>query len=119
MKLQILSVLSLLPFMVSSSNYTLFVLDSVTNKLKRPVLATFIMSVLSTITTLALLKYTNLEIYAIAGVSSLYWLLKVFFFNTINAANNLNVKWNTFFKPFLRNLVVFFVLTLFYSVLLG
>lgn len=117
MKLQTLSVLSLLPFMVSSSNYTLFVLDSVTNKLKKPVLATFIMSVLSTITTLALLKYTNLEIYAIAGVSSLYWLLKVFFFNTINAANNLNVKWNTFFKPFLRNLVVFFVLTLFYSVL--
>ena len=116
-KLQMLSILSLLPFMVSSSNFTLFVLDSVTNKLKKPVVATFIMSILSTITTLLLLKFTNLGIYAIAGVSSIYWVLKAFFFNTINAANNLNIKWNTFFKQFLKNLSVFVILMLFYILL--
>lgn len=116
-KLQMLSILSLLPFMVSSSNFTLFVLDSVTNKLKKPVVATFIMSLLSTITTLLLLKFTNLGIYAIAGVSSIYWVLKAFFFNTINAAKNLNIKWNTFFKQFLKNLGVFVILMLFYILL--
>ena len=75
------------------------------------------MSLLSTITTLLLLKFTNLGIYAIAGVSSIYWVLKAFFFNTINAANNLNIKWNTFFKQFLKNLGVFVILMLFYILL--
>jgi len=100
LKIQILSILSILPFVISASNYTLFVIDSVTNKLKRPVIVTFTMGVLSTITTIVLLKTTNLGIYAIAGVSSIYWIFKVFFFNTINAAINLKIKWNTFFKPF-------------------
>ncbi len=110
LKIQILSILSILPFAISASNYTLFVLDSVTNKLKRPVVVTFIMSILSTFTTIILLKTTNLGIYAIAGVSSIYWIFKVFFFNTINAAMNLKIKWYTFFKPFLKNLSCFLFL---------
>ena len=114
-QLQILSILSMLPFIVSASNYTLFVLDSVTNKLKRPVIATFIMSILSTITTILLLKFTDLGIYAIAGVSSFYWIIKVFFFNTINASINLNIKWYTFFPPFFKNLLCFVVVLLFFA----
>lgn len=109
-QIQILSILSIAPFFVSISNYTLFVLDSVTNKLKRPVIATMIMSILSITTTLILLKTTNLGVYAIAGVSSFFWILKVFFFNTINAAKNLHLKWNTFFNPFLTNLLSFGVI---------
>jgi len=113
-KIQILSILSMLPFIVSASNYTLFVLDSVTNKLKRPVIATLVMSISSTITTIILLKVTNLGIYAIAGVSSIYWIFKVFFFNTINAAANIHVKWYTFFLPFIKNLCCFFIILIFF-----
>ncbi len=112
--IQILSILSILPFIISASNYTLFVLDSVTNKLKRPVIATFIMSLLSTVTTIILLKITDWGVFAIAGVSSMYWIIKVFFFNTINAAINLNIKWYTFFRPFLKNLLCFSLVLVFY-----
>lgn len=114
-KLQILSVLALLPYIVSSCNYSLFLLDTVTNKLRRPVIATLSISILSTITTLLVLLNTNMGIYIVAGGSSIYWTIKVITFNTVNAAKNLRVKWYTFYPQFLKNLVCFiFMSVLFY-----
>ena len=101
--IQILSLLSLLPYIVSVSNYSLYVLDTVTNKLRRPVIATLIISTLSTCTTIILLKFTNLGIYAVAGVSSIYWIVKIIIFNNINAAKNLRLRWNAFLGQFLKN----------------
>jgi len=101
--IQTLSVLSLIPYIVSANNYSLFVLDTVTNKLKRPVVATLITSILSTITTILLIMFTPMGIYAVAGVSSIFWALKVIFFNNINAAKNLRLKWNAFLGQFFKN----------------
>ena len=115
-EIQILSVLSLLPYLISVSNYTLFILDTTTNKLKKPVMVTMIMSVMSTLTTLILLRTTNLGIYAVAGVSSIYWSIKVFVFNTINSAKNLRIKWNTFFNQFLKNLLCFGIIFIIYAI---
>ncbi len=115
--IQVLSILSLLPYIISSCNYSLFILDTTTNKLKRPVLVTLIMSVLSTVATLIVLKNTNLGIYAVAGISSIFWSIKVFFFNTINAAKNLRVKWYTFYPQYLKNLVVFIIIIIVFSLL--
>ena len=109
-KIQTLSILSLIPYIVSTNNYSLFILDTVTNKLRRPVIATIILSIVSTITTIILLMTTNLGIYAVAGVSSVYWCIKVIFFNTINAAKNLRIKWNTFFLQFLKNILCFIII---------
>ena len=75
------------------------------------------MSIISTATTLILLKNTNLGIYAVAGVSSIVWSIKVFFFNTINAAKNLRVKWYTFYPQYLKNLVAFIIVLSIYSIL--
>ena len=115
--IQALSILSLLPYIISVCNYSLFVIDTTTNKLKRPVLVTLFMSIISTATTLILLKNTNLGIYAVAGVSSIVWSIKVFFFNTINAAKNLRVKWYTFYPQYLKNLVAFIIVLSVYSIL--
>lgn len=115
--IQVLSILSLLPYIISACNYSLFLLDTTTNKLKRPVLVTLIMSILSTITTLVLIKNTNLGIYAVAGVSSIFWCIKVFFFNTINAAKNLRVKWYTFYPQYLKNLSIFIIIIISFSLL--
>ena len=116
-QIQILSILSLMPYIVSANNYTLFTLDTTTNKLKRPVIATLILSIFSTIATLILLKNTNIGVYAVAGVSSIFWILKILFFNTINAAINLRLKWYTFFKQLLKNICCFIlILILFYMV---
>lgn len=102
-EIQILSILSLLPYVVSVSNFSLFILDTATNKLKRPVIATLTIGILSIVTTIILLKFTNLGIYAVAGVSSIYWILKVIVFNNINAARNLRIKWNSFLGQFFKN----------------
>lgn len=102
MQIQILSVLSLLPYVLSAYIYTLSSLDTVTNKLKRPVIASLIMSIVSTVTVFIVLKTTNLGIYAVAGVSSLYWVIKILVFNPINAAYNLKIKLNTFYPPFFK-----------------
>lgn len=115
--IQILSILALIPYIISTSNYPLFLLDTTTNKLKRPVLATLIISIFSTITTLILLIKTNLGIYAVAGVSSIYWGIKVFFFNTINASKNLKVKWYTFYPQYLKNIGCFFIILMVFYIL--
>lgn len=114
LEIQILSILSLLPYVISINNYTLFVLDTTTNKLKRPVVATTLMSLASAITTILLLKTTNLGVYAVAAVSSVYWCVKVIFFNTINAAKNLRVKRTIFFKEFIKNIVCFVIILIIY-----
>lgn len=116
-KIQILSILSLLPYVFSVSNYSLFILDTATNKLRRPVVATLIISTLSTITTIALLKFTNLGIYAVAGVSSIYWILKVIVFNNINAAKNLRIKWNTFLGQFMKNTLCLIIIMIIFEMI--
>lgn len=113
--IQMLSILALAPYFISMGNYSLFLLDTATNKLKRPVIATLIISIFSTVSTILALKFTNLGIYAVAGISSIFWCIKVFFFNTINAAKNLRVKWYTFYPQYLKNLSVFsIVIIVFY-----
>ena len=108
--IQILSILSMLPYIISTCNYPLFLLDTTTNKLKKPVLATLSISIMSTITTLILLQYTKKGIYAVAGVSSIFWAVKVIFFNNINAAINIRVKWYTFFSQFMKNILNFIII---------
>jgi len=115
--IQILSILSLLPYMLSASNYSLFILDTVTNKLKRPVLATLIISICSTLTTIILLKFTKLGVYAVAGVSSIYWIFKVIIFNNINAAKNLRLKWTAFFGQFIKNIICFVAITILFFII--
>lgn len=102
LEIQLLSVLAVLPYILSAYIFTLASIDTVTNKLRRPVTCSFIMSILTLITEIVLLKTTNLGLYAIAGVSSFYWILKIVIFNPINAAYNLKIKWTTFYPPFLR-----------------
>ncbi len=112
MQIQILSILTLAPYMLSAFIYTLSYLDTVTNQLKRPVIFTFIISILSVITAIILIKFINLGIYAIAGASSIYWCLKMLFFTPINAAYNLKIKLTTFYKPFIRAIVCLLIIVM-------
>lgn len=106
-EIQILSVLSLLPYVLSCNGYTLFYLDTVTNKLKRPVIFTLVMSIVSTIVTLILVYTTDLGIYAVAGVSSIIWCIKQAIFTPWNAAKNLRIKRTTFFSTYLKLMGIF------------
>ena len=105
LKIQILSVLTLAPYILSAYIFTLTSIDTATNQLKRPVICSLIMSIVTVITEIILLQTTNLGLYAIAGASSFYWVFKILIFNPINAAYNLKIKWNTFYPPFIRAIV--------------
>ena len=115
-QIQILSILALAPYLLSAYIYTLVSIDTVTNKLKRPVFVTSLMSGLTIITEITLLKTTNLGLYAIAGVSTFYWVIKILLFNPINAAYNLKIKWNTFYPPFIKAIVCLFVIILVFMI---
>lgn len=109
-KIQILSVLTILPNVFSSYIYTLYSINTVTNKLKVPVMVTFILSIISIITVFLLLKYTTLGVYAVAGVSSIILVLRIVFFVPTYAAYNLGIKWTTFYPMLIRGLGCFAIL---------
>lgn len=115
--IQLLSVLTLIPYMFSVCNFTLPNIDTVTNQLKRASIFTLGMSVVTLITEIIILKVTDLGVVAIAGVSSFYWIIKLTVFNPLNAAKNLKVKWYTFYPDFLKSLGCFGFLLLLYALM--
>lgn len=116
MQIQILSVLALLPYILSAYIFTLSSIDTVTNQLKRPVTVQFIMAIMTIVTEIIVLKTTDLGVYAIAGVSSFYWILKIAIFTPINAAYNLKIKWTTFYPPFLKAILCMILIMVIFGV---
>lgn len=100
--IQILSVMTLGPNIFSSYIYSLYSVNTVTNKLKIPVLVTFGVGIVSAISVLILVNNTELGIFAVAGVSSALLILRVLFFVPTYAAHNLELPLFTFYKVFLR-----------------
>ena len=64
-----------------------------------------ITGILSTVTTFLCLKFTNLGVYAIVGVSSIYGIVRNLTFTPIYAAKCLNFKFWTFYPVILKNLL--------------
>lgn len=116
MQIQILSILAVLPYLLSAFIFTLSSLDTVTNKLKRPVIVYLLMAIITLITEILLIKNTDLGIYAIAGVSSFYWILKVVIFTPINAAYNLEIKWTTFYPPFIKAILCMIIVMILFGI---
>ena len=116
-QIQILSILAVLPYLLSAYIFTLSSLDTVTNKLKRPVIVYLLMAIGTLITEIIVIKNTNLGIYAIAGVSSFYWILKVIIFTPINAAYNLKIKWTTFYPPFIKAILCMIITMIFFAIM--
>ena len=103
-EIQILSILTLLPNLVSSYIYTLYGINTVTNKLKVPVIVTFVLGIISVIVTYILVQTTNLGVYAIAGVSSIILVIRILTFVPMYAAHNLKVKKGIFYGTLFRAL---------------
>lgn len=114
--LQALTILSVGTVMISGCVYSLFSVFSLTNKIKYNSVALLITGILSTITTFLCLKFTNLGVYAIVGVSSIYGIVRNLTFTPIYAAKCLDLKWNTFYSIIFKNLLNIFILILVFSV---
>lgn len=103
-KIQMLSILTLLPITVSAFVNPLYNINTITCKLKVPALFSFILGVLNIIIVCILVKTTSIGIYAIAGVSSFMILLRELIFVPLYAAKSLQAKWHSFCIPIFRGL---------------
>lgn len=100
--LQGLSVLTLIPMVVTGSINTIFNVYTVTNKLKVPALVWVVLGVVNVLMVIALLKFTSLGIWTIPVVSLVMGLARNLTFTPIYAAYCLDVQWYTFYKSILR-----------------
>lgn len=104
-QLQVLSVLTLLPTILSVYIYPLYTVNTITCKLKVPVLVSGGIGVLSLGIVYILLKTTSLGIYAVAGVSSFLLIFRVLLFVPIYAAKNSNINYFTFYPTLSRGIL--------------
>lgn len=102
--IQILSVITLGPNIFSSYIYSLYSVNTVTNKLKIPVLVSLGLGILSTVLVLIFVNTTELGVFAVAGVSSILLILRVLFFVPTYAAHNLELPLFSFYKEFFKAL---------------
>ena len=100
--LQSLSVLTLIPMIVTCSINTIFNVYTVTNKLKIPALVLLVSGVTNVVIVILLLEFTSLGIWTIPVVSLVLGLVRNLTFTPIYAARCLNVPWDTFYKAIFR-----------------
>ena len=100
-KVQILAVLTLLPQVFSVYIFPLYTVNTITTKLKVPVLVSIGIGVANVLIVLVLLQTTKLGVYAVAGVSSILWIFRIFLFVPSYAAWSLRIPLRTFYGPLL------------------
>lgn len=113
----ILAILSILPNVFSVYIYPLYSVSTITRKLKVPVLVSAMIGVLNIIIVFVLLQTTNLGVYAVAGVSSILFILRILLFVPTYAAHCIGVKWTTFYKPLIRGVICNVVMLLVFALI--
>lgn len=103
--LQILTVLASLRYVVESG---VTVLDNVfptTNTVRYNAVALVICGAMSFVTTLLLVKFTDWDLYAIAGVSSVMMMVRSVAFTVPASSHFLGLKWYTFYPQVLQSML--------------
>lgn len=95
--LYILALLSVGTLFVSASIQVLYHVFLITKRVKLNSVVILLSGVLTTATVFLLLEHTDLGVYAIAGSSTFYGILRNLIFTPIYAAKCLKVKWYTFY----------------------
>lgn len=113
----VLSILTILPQIFSVYIYPLYTVNTITAKIKLPVIVTIGYGLLNVILVYCFLHMTNLGIYAVAGVSSVLSVLYVFFFVPNYAAYTINASPIIFYRPLLRGLICNVVLGVVFSLI--
>lgn len=109
-RLQILSVLACAATAITSCAMSVYNVFTVVNKVKQLSIATLITGVVSFIVTFLLVRNTELGIMAVAGVSSVMFVLRSLLWGLPMAAKYLKLKWTEFYPLVGYNiLIVFFM----------
>lgn len=95
--LQTLTTLAILSYLINSGVVILFNVFSTVNKVKYNAAAMIISGICSFFVTLCLIWFTDWDIYAVAGVSSIATICKNLFFTVPVASRLLGYKWYRFY----------------------
>ncbi len=96
--LLVLSVLTSIAYIPASGTQALYNVFTTTNKLKFNAVSFLINGLVNVLIVLVLLQYTDLGIYAVAGVSSITTIIRILVLTLPYTAKLLNMKWYTFYK---------------------
>lgn len=95
--LHALTVLSLMNYVLVSGIVILYSIFTIANKVKYNSIAMMTSGLLSLFITLALIHFTNWDLYAVAGVSCFIGLLRDLCFTIPITSKFMGVKWSTFY----------------------
>lgn len=104
-QLQVLSILTVSSFMISGTINVIYNIFTVTNKVKFSALVQVAFGLFNTLTVLILVKYTNLGVYAVAGVSSVTAIIKNLTIIVPYACKCLHFKKSTFYPQIFKCLL--------------
>ncbi len=99
---QILSLMTLLPLIFHAYLYPLCMVNVITCKIRIPGIFSLILGVLNVAGVVLLLNTTSLGLFAIKLVSMVLLIVKTAIFIPIYAAENISVKWYTFYLQVIR-----------------
>lgn len=102
---QMLSVLTILQTIFDVHIFSLYTVDSITCRLKIPVIVNLSIGIGNVVGTLLLLKTTNLGVFAVQIVSSTLLVARVFLFAPLYSAYILKIKWSTFYFPLFKGML--------------
>lgn len=100
-----LSLLTIIPMIITGSVNTIFNVYTVTGKLKTPAIVLLLSGIFNVGAVLFLLKTTNLGIYAIPLVAGVVGILRNTIFTPLYAARCLKVKWYSFYIAIAKGIV--------------
>lgn len=114
--LQVLSTLAILSYLFNSGVVILFNVFSTVNKVRYNSVAMIVSGIVSLVTTLLLIYFTDLDLFAVAGVSSIVTICKNLFFTIPVTSKLLGFKWYQFY-PYVGTSVICSVLIVIVGVL--
>ena len=95
--LHTLTILALMNYVLFSGIVILYSVFTIANKVRYNSIAMMISGALSIFITLTLVRFTDWDLYAIAGVSCIVGILRDLFFTIPISTRFIGLKWNTFY----------------------
>lgn len=104
-----LTYVSLSAIFISGPVYSMFSIYTVINKVRPQAISNLIVGILSTATVFILLKYTNLGVYAIVGVSSIYSAVKNLTYNMFYLKKYAGIDLKKSYYIILKNIFILLI----------
>ena len=108
--LHILSFLAIFAYMFTSGTQILYNVFNTVNKVKTNSIVVVASGVFSILLTIALIRYSNIGIYAVAGISTIVTLLRNMLFTLPMTAIYLGFSWKRFYPQVIKTITVSIIL---------